>query len=69
MKNDGWGWVDDDENFHSHDKRYGFEGPLPHYAMDAQRVRMVVIKEDASKIIFGGKTPLLLGDIILLEWH
>jgi len=28
----------------------------PHYAMDAQRVGRAVLKEDVSKIIFGGKS-------------
>ena len=47
---------DNDEKFYSHDKRYSSEGPLPHYAMDAQRVGRAVLKEDVSKIIFGGKS-------------
>ncbi len=63
------GWVDNDEKFHSHDERYGFGGPLPHYAMDAQQVGVgrAVLKKRSRKLFLAGKVLLLSGDLILFE--
>ena len=50
------GWVDKDGTLHPHDEIYGFGGPLPLHAKDSQRVGRAILKDDVSKIIFGGKS-------------